>query len=544
MKAPYAVLVLAAQLISGQVDAGVPLTLTIIQALVLGVLINAGTEWVPCKSWYRSFVKGKMRLSWRKGTEPARSLPPNFDAIKLLYIQRFVWVILFYGIVAQMCFNLDETGCVLFPMPDHGWSYKGQKDAVLFGLDEKRQFTATPVINAAGELFEHTQLIWQGLTKQCEPHPNIKELHDDYLTHTHTKSHWSTPSTVEAIIDDIYNTSVAPHYKNNSVPGKDPHWVVLLDVYWSHRDKGLRERLKTKYPFLILLFVPASCTSELQPLDVDFNGAWKKWIKSFAALWVSNFVATQLQDGVPATEIRVPHTKSALVGPFCDWLARACAKAADETEMIKRAWRKAGLLVAWEAGAARDAIREEAQVLHATEKLWVFPPGAKDDSTVLPRVAQVEVLLPGVADTAAAAVRVAVAAAAVGARAPPLVRGGAQERVAAALSRNESAIVRMSEACRNGMTGTTAAEQVAAVLRAQEQLAEAEGELEVDGLEENGAYGDDHEDIIVPDDIMSGNNDDEVEDSGEDNEGDDYDEADEDEDDGPLLDRSICDAII
>jgi hypothetical protein len=398
MKCEFALLVMVAQIIMAQVTAGVPLTVPIIKGLVLGIFAVNMCSWVPCNSWYRSFVKGRMRLSWRKGTKPARHLPPDFDSIKKLYVQRFVWTIMTYSIVACMYFNLDETGCVLFPMPDHTWAPKGAKDAVLHGLDEKRQFTATPVISAAGFLVAHVQLIWAGLTNRCEAPPDVQTKHDDELRHTHTKSHWSTPSTVMALITDIYDSTVEPYFRLYGRPDGKNYWVVVLDVYWSHRDPILLKELRKKYPYLIILFVPASCTPELQPLDVDFNGAWKQFIKQLAALWVSSFVQKELEAGKCPTEIVLPYTKTDLVAPFCEWIASAVkwARQPERKEMILRAWKKSGLAVAWEQSAEKEAIFAEAVVLQEAGKLWDFKPAAKDSSVVVPVVCNNPAPLPGV----------------------------------------------------------------------------------------------------------------------------------------------------
>ena len=52
-------------------------------------------------------------------------------------------------------------------------------------------------------------------------------------------------------------------------------FVLILDVYSAHRDAGLMEWVKATHAMLILLFVPASFTPFLQPLDVACNNVFK-----------------------------------------------------------------------------------------------------------------------------------------------------------------------------------------------------------------------------------------------------------------------------
>ncbi len=46
---------------------------------------------------------------------------------------------------------------------------------------------------------------------------------------------------------------------------------------------------------MLILFIPASCTSDLQPLDVAFNGPWKVMITKFAGKWLTENIQEQLR---------------------------------------------------------------------------------------------------------------------------------------------------------------------------------------------------------------------------------------------------------
>ena len=65
-----------------------------------------------------------------------------------------------------------------------------------------------------------------------------------------------------------------------------------------HHTGPVLEVLKSKYPNLILLFVPASCTAELQPLDLFYNFVFKSGVASLFASWLSQVAQEQLLRGV------------------------------------------------------------------------------------------------------------------------------------------------------------------------------------------------------------------------------------------------------
>jgi hypothetical protein len=303
------------------VKAGVPLSTVIVESLFMGVLKGHGvTNWSPSRSFYRSFLH-RIGLTRRAGTKAARSLPLNFEEVRALFFKRFAWFVDQYKIQKKNVFNCDESGVVFFPIDKKTYAPVGTTDAVLQAFDEKKQYTMTPVVNMSGELVT-MQLIWQGATSRCEPHKDMQELHKDELTNTHTKSHWSRPHTMEAIIDDTYNAKIkAQDADRHPREGPTP-WMMIWDVYCSHIDAKLLKSLKAKYPGLHILYIPPNCTSALQPLDVLYNGQLKCFLKSCSGKWLADHIAAQLQSGVPPEEVKVPRTKTELIGPFCDWMAR------------------------------------------------------------------------------------------------------------------------------------------------------------------------------------------------------------------------------
>ena len=143
--------------------------------------------------------------------------------------------------------------------------------------------------------------------------------------------------------------------------------VILWDVYHAHRDKEILEKLKAKYPNLIVLFVPASCTSQLQPLDVYFNQPWKGMVTKLACEYLSDFIAKQLRSGVAPSDVTVPSKKSELVEPFCEWVASATEWIRPQKEVLLRGWKESGISIAFDDTEPSYGKLLEEQITQADE---------------------------------------------------------------------------------------------------------------------------------------------------------------------------------
>jgi hypothetical protein len=265
MKAPLAAMSCAGNLIYGQVLAGVPLTC----AMMVTFLVSVFTTWTPVIQWKPSisFVRtfaGRLGLSFRRATGDQRHLPaPDVLAgITRLFLQRFYWLVDHHNIPPDLVLNADETAQCLFPSKKVGWGEQGSDSVKMVGIGEKRQFTMFPVISALGKLVGMIQVIWGGTTSACEPQG--VDRHEDELLHSHTSSHWSSPTTVFDMVEMVYKSHVVPTMQRLHLNPAKQAWIMLWDVHSSHRDKDLLATLRLKFPTLIVLFVPPSCTPVLQ----------------------------------------------------------------------------------------------------------------------------------------------------------------------------------------------------------------------------------------------------------------------------------------
>jgi hypothetical protein len=409
------VLSLVAAVIMSQASLGIPLSAKLVAGLAVPILAKHGSKWVPSRSWYHLFL-ARLGLSFRRGTRAARHVPANHVDITLLFLQRWIWLIHVHDIHSALCLTSDETGQIFFPTSKTTWAAKGSKSVELVGLEEKRQFTVSPILSASGELAGRIQIIWGGKTDKCEPSADIKLKYDSTLIHTHTPSHWSTLDTVKKLIDDIYRDYVLPTMHRLEKNPATTKWVLLWDVFYSHRMPDLLTYLREVYPNLILFFVPPGCTPILAPLDVDFNAPWKKFVATLCIAWLSQLVASQLDAGTAAADVKIPINKKDLTPFFTSWLHAAVMHFRDQHEMIKRSFATVGnqaivcgekltkgcsffvflflvflfcfflfscfvvspmsmfvyvgLLTAWDFGSQRTELLNQATALHAAGQLW------------------------------------------------------------------------------------------------------------------------------------------------------------------------------
>jgi len=365
------ILMTLATMLMALVSAGVPLTTSTALSLALGLFANHHIAWAPKKGWAYTFML-RLGLKPRRGTRAARSLPPDFEKVKSLYILRVVYLVATFSILPWLFFNLDETGVRFMPLKDRTWAAEGVSQVDISNLGDKRLFTSVPVVDAIGDLV-YTQVIWQGKTTASCPSAALQTEHQDVLAHTVSATHWSTPATMELLVDNLWNNHVKPKMLERYMDVANTYWAIAWDVYTSHRDQGLLARLRQKYPKLIILFVPASCTSELQPLDVGFNYDFKAFITALACAWLSTQVTKQLEENVAPKDIKVPHKKTELVAPFCSWVAGACRKmkSPEKVAATKRAWEKTGVSIAWEYdNTRRGELLAEAKTMNDAGTLF------------------------------------------------------------------------------------------------------------------------------------------------------------------------------
>ncbi|XP_019633348.1 PREDICTED: uncharacterized protein LOC109476769 [Branchiostoma belcheri] len=130
---------------------------------------------------------------------------------------------------------------------------------------------------------------------------------------------------------------------------EDHPGLAIFDVYKAHRTPGLLAKLREAN--IRPVFVPASCTGELQPLDSDgcINNALKKDLTQSFTNFYAEKVAKALENGTDIENIKVYLRLSAIKPLHANWLLGAMGRLAAKTDVIGRGWERRGI---------RDAIQK------------------------------------------------------------------------------------------------------------------------------------------------------------------------------------------
>jgi hypothetical protein len=154
------------------------------------LLAQYGGGLILDKAWATSILR-RLDMVKRKGTKGVKSLPKDFDKIKLEFLDRINEVVQKYNIPDSLIINWDQTGSNYIPVGEWTMAPSGSKQVPIAHMDDKRQMTVLLSITKSGTLLP-PQLIYQGKSDACHP---IYPFADDWDI-THTESHWSTAGSM------------------------------------------------------------------------------------------------------------------------------------------------------------------------------------------------------------------------------------------------------------------------------------------------------------------------------------------------------------
>lgn len=285
------------------------------------------------RSWANSFLL-RMNFVKRKATKEARKVPSDFEEIKARYFDKISEIVRKYSIPDQMIINWDQSGISVVPTSEWTLEEEGATQVGVVGLEDKRQITALFASTMSGDLLP-PQLIYEGKTSLSHPKFNFPPEWNI----SHTPSHWSNSQSMIEYVEKVIIPYVEKMRQELLLP-LDQEALVIFDVFKAHRNEQLYDLLKrNKIEFV---FVPANCTSMLQPLDADgsVNGAFKIALRQKFIDWYSDKVAAALRENAkPDINLRL----SVLKPLHANWFLSAFEEIAQNREVIRNGWKKTGI---------------------------------------------------------------------------------------------------------------------------------------------------------------------------------------------------------
>lgn len=301
-------------------------------------------------------------LGWtrRRGTTACQKLPANWKQQQRDFTYQLAYVINAYKIPPECIVNSDQTAVHLVPGGNFTYAPRGSDSVPILGADDKRQFTTNLASTASGIVLP-PQAIFEGKTPRCHPQdPLIKARAKASGCHiTQSPNHWSNTVTMCEYADNI----IGPYLNNRK-------GVWLLDCFAAHRSKEFRDHMAAKHANIIILYIPANCTSVLQPADIFQNRPMKHHIKtSFQYYLVQEVSHGRMKKFNPQpTSIDIDTGAAKMKNLWLQWVLDANQYMSEKKDTVIKGWQKSGLLQAFD-----PIIQAEARELQVESKLFNVP---------------------------------------------------------------------------------------------------------------------------------------------------------------------------
>lgn len=257
--------------------------------------------WKCSLSWFTSFIYKDLGLSLRRATT-GRDLPDNWKDLQEEFSQRLTIRVNQFDIRKEFVVNADQTGWHLAPHRGRTLAFRGVKSVPMEVHGDKRQVTMMVALSASGEMLP-LQFIFKGQQDKVKGKDHKKFTTDlNWLFSTNKTKHWANLDTMKEWVRKVLH----PYYvaklndcgllSNMKQAPKSitQRCVLILDCWKVHISQSFVSWMKEEYPYILLLFVPARCTSKLQP--VDLVGNFK--LKALAVKAFENYLFNSIKDQV------------------------------------------------------------------------------------------------------------------------------------------------------------------------------------------------------------------------------------------------------
>lgn len=267
--------------------------------------------WKMSKTWFKKFLYKDLGLSLRQATT-GRDVPDNWKELKVSFCDRLAIRAREFNITPDLVVNADQTGWHLAPHRGKTLAQRGARSISMISHNDKRQVTMMVALTASGEMLP-LQFVFKGKTDKVKgkAHLHYTAKHD-WLFSTNPDTHWASLNTMKEWVGKVLHPYfcqklVEKHllkpFSGKSVKGGDieQRCVLIIDCWKVHISKAFTTWMKKNYPYILLLFVPARCTSKLQV--VDLVGNYK--LKALAVKEFEKYLLENLQQQISENEKRI-----------------------------------------------------------------------------------------------------------------------------------------------------------------------------------------------------------------------------------------------
>ena len=269
-------------------DVAIAAALGIIRRKDSNLLAKNGGHIALTRDWARSLLD-RMGFVKRKATTKAKVSVEEIDKLKEQFLFDIETFATLEDIPDCLIFNWDQTAIKYVPVPDWTMEKKGTKRVKLAGLDDKRQMTAVFAATITGE-FLPPQLVYKGTTRACLPDYKFP----DSWHVTFTYNHWCNEETVKLYIEKVIVPYIERKKQELKLPSSQ-RALCIIDGFKAHCTSDVIKLLD--HHGIDIVYVPANCTGELQPLDLSVNKSVKDIIKQRFQEWYADQIVDQKDAG-------------------------------------------------------------------------------------------------------------------------------------------------------------------------------------------------------------------------------------------------------
>ncbi|KAK3268539.1 hypothetical protein CYMTET_22964 [Cymbomonas tetramitiformis] len=327
-------------------------------------------------SWTKALLYA-INLTPRKGTSNRKEPSDWEEQIELMVLQ-IAYIAEKENIPPALITAFDHIGLQIMPVRNQTWAEVNADTVPLMHLDDYRQITgvvAEAMNDDMGGVVLGMQLVYQGTTDKCLPARDIRNNGDFPAVYspgvmaypmTYTYNHWADEETNM----ELFEALIIPYLQQTKVRlslPPDQKAITLLDCWPVQKTASFRSRVKTRYPWLLLRYIPPKCTGKGQKFDVDGGGIVKPKIVARAQKYVESEFTRQMKEGIPADKVNVDVRLGTIKQRHLYWVKESMTEFAANMPARKKGWEKTRV-----PNAFTDAYKARARELHAQGKL--FPP--------------------------------------------------------------------------------------------------------------------------------------------------------------------------
>lgn len=361
---------------------------------------NTGSNFKCSLAWFTKFVHKDLKLSLRAATT-GRDLPEDWESLQRELQDRLAIRVGRFNIHKELVVNADQTGWHLAPHRGRSLARRGVKSVSIAQHGDKRQLTMMCACSAGGDMLP-LQLVYKGKTDKVKGSREIINSYQkshSWLFSTNADRHWANLDTmkewVSKVLHPYFLRKMRDIKQHNQSLENNQKCILLLDAWRVHISKEFISWMRQKYPYILLLYIPARCTSKLQIVDLVVNYKLKSLAIQAFEDYIFQGIEKQLKEnerrleqGKNEKSIQIDFTMKTLRDKVPEFAYKGFEffMSEDGKDLILKGWAAAGLDWSFGKEAPKEAMKRiEKNMDESMRAEWsalCFANGSNDDDVI------------------------------------------------------------------------------------------------------------------------------------------------------------------